>query len=78
MKTNKVFYIASIVFIGIYLFPFLLSAQEDVSVEFSSNKPDMFVCEIKNKTDFNMDIWFYDLEHGPLIDVRCFRKRYCR
>jgi hypothetical protein len=65
MKTNKVFYIAFLLF-----FSFSLSAQEDVSVEFSFDKPGKFVCEIKNKTAFEMDIWFNHLKDGPFTDIR--------
>ncbi len=70
METNKVFYIASILFIGACFFSFSVSAHEDVSVEFFFNKPDSFVCEIKNMTDFEMDIRFNHLEDEPLTDIR--------
>ena len=33
-----------------------LYAQEDISVEFSFKKPNEFVCEIRNTTDYNMII----------------------
>lgn len=70
METNKVFYIAFILFLEVCFFSFSLSAQEDISVEFSFIKPDTFICEIKNKTDFKMDIWFNHLEYEPLTDIR--------
>jgi hypothetical protein len=70
MSTHGISYITFILFIGACLFSFSLSAQEDVSVEFFFHKPDTFVCEIKNKTDFEMDIWFNGFETEPLSDIR--------
>lgn len=73
MATHRILYIASILFFEVCLFSFSLSGQEDVAVEFSFSKPNTFVCEIRNMTDSNMDIWF-DIPDIPSFSVShaCF------
>ncbi|RNC65308.1 hypothetical protein [Proteiniphilum sp. X52] len=56
MKIFRIFRVA-ILFIVLFNFPSSLFAQEDVSVEFSFNKPGEYVCEIRNMTDSWMTIW---------------------
>lgn len=57
MEIYKFFRI-EILFIVLFALPSLVLAQEDVSVEFSFNRPDEYVCEIRNITDSRMRIWF--------------------
>ncbi|MDR1516480.1 MAG: hypothetical protein LBS52_00005, partial [Dysgonamonadaceae bacterium] len=59
MKTNRIFRLLQVLTI-LYAFPIMLPAQpaqeEDVSVKFSFNKPNEYVCEIRNMTKYLMSI----------------------
>ena len=55
----KIFRILRVVILLCVIFCFspLMTAQDDVFVEFSFNKPREYVCEIRNMTDSRMTIW---------------------
>lgn len=57
MIRNKFFHFSQTLII-LYLFPMILLAQADVSVEFSFKKPNEYVCEIQNMTEYEMSILF--------------------
>lgn len=60
----KIFRILRVVILLCVIFCFspLMTAQDDVFVEFSFNKPREYVCEIRNMTDSRMTIWLNEEE----------------
>ncbi len=64
MSVKKI-YLLSIIWIILFLLPIALLSQSDISVEFSFNKPDEYVCKIRNMTNFRMTITF-NKEQGDI------------
>lgn len=55
MITNKILRL-SMILVMLYIFPMTLFTQEDISVKFSFKRPNEFVCEIQNMTEYEMSI----------------------
>src|SRR5690554_649766 len=53
METNKFFILVLAI---LYISPLILFSQEDISVNFSFNKPNEFVCEIRNIIGYQVSI----------------------
>jgi len=53
METNKFFILVLAI---LHISPLILFSQEDISVNFSFNKPNEFVCEIRNIIGYQVSI----------------------
>jgi hypothetical protein len=61
MKTDRILQFTVILAV-LNILPITLFAQEDVSIEFSFNRPGEYICEIGNMADSRMIIWLNEEE----------------
>jgi hypothetical protein len=61
MKTDRILQ-STVILAVLNILPMALFAQEDVSIEFSFNRPGEYICEIRNMADSRMTIWLNEEE----------------